>query len=153
MGREELDEAKRSTGGAVRGAPDGIVDRDLLHRDDGRFRHLLVPEKIIAGKGMKSKGATQQILPSRPPISLIILAVLFFMLPIVIHPKFLIYLGPFGRSLTSANELTRHTALIELNVLRAFCFILFVAITTVLILWRKLLQSTFINSVMEYKPL
>ncbi len=102
---------------------------------------------------MRNKQAIRQELPSRPPISLIIMAILFFILPIFLGPKLLIYLGPFRKSLTSANELTRHTALFELTVFRVFCYMLAAAITIVLVLWKRLLQSRFINSTMEYNPL
>jgi len=102
---------------------------------------------------MKSKEVRQQTSLSRPPIILIVLAVFFLLIPFFLHPKVLIYLGPLRRSLTHKNELVRHTTLFELNVLRAISFVLFFAITTVLVFWKKLIQSKFITSVMEYNPL
>jgi len=102
---------------------------------------------------MKSKGVRQQLLPSRPPIILIVLAVLFLLIPILLHPKVLIFLGPLRRSLTHSNELVRKTTLFELNVLRLFSFVLFISFTALLVFWNKLVQSKFITSVMEYNPL
>ena len=90
---------------------------------------------------MKNKNVVDPILSSKPPFSLLVFASLLLLAGVFISPELLIYLGPLRKSLTAGNELIRNTTLIEVETFRVACVILFVLVTCIVIMWKKLLQS------------
>jgi len=71
-----------------------------------------------------NKNAATPILPSKPPLSLLVLATVLLLLGVFVTPELLIYLGPMRKSLLAENELIRNTTLVQVEVFRVVCFML-----------------------------
>ncbi|MFT4511853.1 MAG: hypothetical protein ACI91B_000536 [Planctomycetota bacterium] len=89
----------------------------------------------------RTKIAKMAVLSQRRPLLLIVLAVALFGAAFFLNPDALISLGPFRKSLTSDNELTRNTAELTLTGLRVLCGIAGILLGAALTFWPRFVAS------------
>ncbi len=98
-----------------------------------------------------NKNAATPILPSKPPLSFLVLATVLLLLGVFVTPELLIYLGPMKKSLLAENELIRNTTLVEVEIFRIVCFILSFLVIGVFSVWKRILRSKTVVQLNEYQ--
>ena len=83
---------------------------------------------------------------------LCVAALLFVILGIFTTPKLLISLGPMRRSLTAHIQSVRDTAYLEVLLFRLLCFVFAASLAVIAIMWRRILDSPFIQSINAHAP-
>ena len=107
-----------------------------------------------AGKGGALVEVMQQqvipvAVPSRRPLSLVVVAVALVALGVLLTPSLLIALGPMRGSLTHENPLVRRTTLLEVNVLRGLCFAAGAVLLAVWARWDAFRNSRLVTGALE----